>query len=69
MPTSRTCGIVEFYRSILEGLCPGYGWKSVGAMRDKMAHPYSGFDHAFVWDAAQVDLPELTRLCEKMLEP
>lgn len=68
MPMIRICEIVKLYREDLEALCPDYDWKSVGAMRDKMAHPYSGFDYAFVWDAARVDLPELTRLCEEMLK-
>ena len=68
MPMIRICEIAKIYRSDLEELCPDYDWKSVGAMRDKMAHPYGGFDFEFVWDAAQVDLPELESICKAVLE-
>ena len=36
-------------------------------MRDKMAHPYGGFDYDFVWDAANIDLPDLKKICESLL--
>ncbi len=63
MPMIRICEIAKLYRTNLEALDPNYDWKSVGAMRDKMAHPYGGFDYDFVWDATQVDLPELMAAC------
>lgn len=68
MPMIRLCEAVKLYREDFEKLYPGYDWKSVGAMRDKMAHPYGGFDYSFVWDASQEDLPELKRICERILE-
>lgn len=68
MPMIRICEAIKLYRADFEKLYPGYDWKSVGAMRDKMAHPYGGFDYEFVWDAAQGDLPELVDICEKLLK-
>ena len=68
MPMLRICEIAKLYRQDLEELHPGYDWKSVGAMRDKMAHPYGGFDYEFVWDAAQSDVGELRELCESVLQ-
>lgn len=67
MPMIRICEAVKLCRQDLERLYPDYDWKSVGAMRDKMAHPYGGFDYSFVWDASQEDLPELQRICEGLL--
>ena len=67
MPMIRICEIVKLYREDLELLYPDYDWKSVGAMRDKMAHPYGGFDYEFVWDAAQCDLDELTSICSSII--
>lgn len=67
MPMMRICEIVKLYRLDLEKLYPDYDWKSVGAMRDKMAHPYGGFDYEFVWDAAQIDLPALKSICEQLV--
>ena len=67
MPMIRICELAKLYRADLELLSPDYDWKSVGAMRDKMAHPYGGFDYEFVWDAVQVDIPNLKSACEEML--
>ena len=67
MPMLRICEIAKLYRPELESLYPSYDWKSVGAMRDKMAHPYGGFDYEFVWDAAQSDVDELKAICESLL--
>ena len=68
MPLIRICEIAKLYRANLEELYADYDWKSVGAMRDKMAHPYGGFDFEFVWEVAQVDLPELKTVCESIIE-
>ena len=67
MPMIRICEIVKLYHEDFESLCPDYDWKSVGAMRDKMAHPYGGFDYEFVWDAAQCDLDDLVEACSSIL--
>lgn len=68
MPMIRICEIIKLYRAEFEKLYSDYDWKSVGAMRDKMAHPYGGFDYSFVWDAAQCDLPHLKEICASLLE-
>ena len=67
MPMLRICEIAKLYRADLEALYPDYDWKSVGAMRDKMAHPYGGFDYEFVWDAAESDVGELRKICQAIL--
>ena len=67
MPMLRICEIVKLYRADFEVLYPDYDWKSVGAMRDKMAHPYGGFDYEFVWDAAESDIDELRDICQSIL--
>ena len=67
MPMIRICEAVKLFRTDFERLCPTYDWKSVGAMRDKMAHPYGGFDYEFVWDAATEDAPELRAICASLL--
>ena len=68
MPMIRICEAVKLFRVELEELHPSYDWKSVAAMRDKMAHPYGGFDYEFVWDAAAEDVPELRGICAGLLE-
>ena len=67
MPMIWICEVAKLYRADLEKLAPGYDWKSVGAMRDKMAYPYGGFDYGFVWDAVEVDVPSLKAVCEEIL--
>ena len=68
MPMIRICEAVKLFRADFEALHPGYDWKSVAAMRDKMAHPYGGFDYDFVWDAAVGDVPELRAICAELVE-
>lgn len=65
MPMLRICELVSEYRSVFEDIDPFYPWKDVAGMRSKIAHPYGGFDFDFVWDAVQVDLPELVDVCRR----
>ena len=37
-------------------------------MRSKIAHPYGGFDFDFVWDAIEVDLPGLVKICRRAID-
>jgi uncharacterized protein with HEPN domain len=68
MPMIRICEIIKLYRPNFEQLHPNYNWKAVGAMRDKMAHPYGGFDYEFVWDAAVENIPELQKIAQQLID-
>lgn len=68
MPMLRICELVSEYRSVFEEADPTYPWADVAKMRSKIAHPYGGFDFDFVWDAIEVDLPELVRVCKSAFE-
>ena len=68
MPMLRICELVKKYRSDLEDAYPDYAWKDVAGMRDKIAHPYGGFDFEFIWDASQEDLDALLAACDAIIE-
>lgn len=67
MPMLRICELVSEYQSVFMDVDPSYPWRDVAKMRSKIAHPYGGFDFDFVWDAIQIDLPDLVGLCRKAL--
>ena len=67
MPMLRICELVSEYRGVFEEICPTYPWLEVAKMRSKIAHPYGGFDFDFVWDAIEVDLPGLVKICRKAI--
>lgn len=67
MPMLRICELVSEYQSVFDEIAPEYPWKDVAKMRSKIAHPYGGFDFDFVWEAIQVDLPDLMGLCERAI--
>lgn len=67
MPMLRICELVSEYTSVFEDIDPDYPWRDVAKMRSKIAHPYGGFDFAFVWEAILVDLPGLVAVCERAI--
>lgn len=68
MPMLRICELVSEYQSVFTEIDSGYPWKDVAKMRSKIAHPYGGFDFAFVWDAIHVDLPDLVQICKDAVQ-
>lgn len=67
MPMLRICELVSEYTGVFEDIDPNYPWRDVTKMRSKIAHPYGGFDFDFVWDAIQVDLPDLVSICKRAI--
>ena len=67
MPLLRICELAAHFESDLKSLAPDYDWEAMAKMRNQIAHPYGGFDFDFVWDAATQDVPDLTRICERLL--
>lgn len=67
MPMLRICELVSEYTSVFEDIDSNYSWRDVAKMRSKIAHPYGGFDFDFVWEAIQVDLPDLVVICKRAI--
>ncbi|WP_166283006.1 HepT-like ribonuclease domain-containing protein [Lyngbya confervoides] len=49
-------------------LYPDIPWKSIGGMRDRLAHAYFGVDLHVVWSTAKMSLPELKSVIQSLLD-
>jgi uncharacterized protein with HEPN domain len=38
---------------------PGIPWKEIAGMRDRLIHAYFGIDYRLVWDAIELDIPDI----------
>jgi uncharacterized protein with HEPN domain len=45
---------------------PEIPWKAIIGMRHKVVHDYFDVDEDIVWDTVKIELPELTRLLQKI---
>ena len=67
MPLLRICELAARFEDNLKYLVLDYDWEAMAKMRNQIAHPYGGFDFDFVWEAATQDIPDLTVICEGLL--
>ena len=51
----------------LKGAYPDVPWKRMAGMRDRLIHGYFGIDYQLIWDAIQLELPELKPRLKKIL--
>ncbi|HUT71488.1 MAG TPA: DUF86 domain-containing protein [Desulfatiglandales bacterium] len=51
----------------VKGTYPDVPWKRMAGMRDRLIHGYFGIDYQLVWDAIQLELPELKPRLKKIL--
>lgn len=47
---------------------PAFPFRSVITMRNKLIHNYNEIDFKVVWDTARLDIPELRKMCERLLQ-
>lgn len=46
---------------------PEIPWKEIAGTRDRLIHGYDLIDHRVLWDAVQMDLPQLIEAIDVML--
>jgi uncharacterized protein with HEPN domain len=51
----------------VKGTYPDVPWKRMAGMRDRLIHGYFGIDYQLVWDAIQLELPELKPRLKEIL--
>ena len=51
----------------VKGEYPDVPWKRMAGMRDRLIHGYFGIDYQLIWDAIQLELPELKPRLKKIL--
>lgn len=51
-----------------EGLVPGYPWKDVRGLGNRLRHEYDAIDAVQIWRIARDELPLLAQSCAEALE-
>ena len=42
-------------------------WKKIAGLRDVIGHGYDAIDHNITWKIVVIDVPELERVCERII--